>query len=91
MDIVDDIAQWGFPLVLSSITVLGDDDVDVFPGTIVLGFAPSIVYVMQQLVKAPGNGIWMTIVASVSNRISILVLKNIFDSSKVSVKDRNLV
>jgi hypothetical protein len=87
MDIVDDIAQWGFPLVLSSITVLGDDDVDVFPGTIVLGFAPSIVYVMQQLVKAPGNGIWMTIVASVSNRISILVLKNIFDSSKVGIKD----
>jgi hypothetical protein len=46
MNIIDDIAQWGFPLILTSITVLGDDDVDVFPGTILLGFAPSIVYVM---------------------------------------------
>jgi hypothetical protein len=91
MDIVDNIAQWGFPLILTSITVLGDDDVDVFPGTILLGSTPSIVYVMQQLVKAPWHGVRMTIVTSMTDRLSILLFKDIFNPSKVSVKDRNLV
>jgi len=46
MNIVDNIAQRAFSLVLTSIPILGDDDVDVVPCTVLLGFTPSIVYVM---------------------------------------------
>lgn len=46
MDIVDNIAQWGFSLILTSVTVLGDNDVDDLAGVVLFGFTPSIVYVM---------------------------------------------
>lgn len=91
MDIVDNIAQWGFSLVLTSVTVLGDNDVDDLADAVLFGFTPSIVYVMKQLVKAPGHGVRMTIVTSMTDRLPIFVFKDVFDTTKVSVKDGYLV
>lgn len=91
MYIIDDFAQRCFPFILTSIPIFSDDDVNGFASTILLGCTPGIVYVMQQLVESPWYCVGMTIVSAMSDRLPFFIAENVLYTTKVGIKDRDVV